>query len=148
MLTSARLILHSHRLATKLGCLASTGIIKALPGSTNTVPGTVRFSLDTRSSEDQVLLEYEKQLKNDFESLAQNVSVEGFDQSEFIGKGCEIEWTLDFESEATKFDPEAIECVRDSANELFKHTNGELVQTMTSGAGHDSVRCLPIPFYE
>ena len=35
MLTAAKLILHSHRLATCHSCLASTGILTLSPGSTN-----------------------------------------------------------------------------------------------------------------
>lgn len=44
MLAAAKMILHSHRLATQHSSLASTGILKLTPGSTNTVPGTVVFS--------------------------------------------------------------------------------------------------------
>lgn len=36
MLTAAKLILHSHRLATKYSSLASTGMLTLTPGSTNT----------------------------------------------------------------------------------------------------------------
>src|SRR5271156_2841878 len=49
MLTAAKLIPHSHNVATELGCLASTGILALKLGSTNTVPGFVQFSLDIRS---------------------------------------------------------------------------------------------------
>ena len=35
MLTAAKMILHSHRLASQRSCLASTGILTLAPGSTN-----------------------------------------------------------------------------------------------------------------
>ena len=35
MLTAAKMLLHSHRLATQNSCLASTGILSLAPGSTN-----------------------------------------------------------------------------------------------------------------
>ncbi|KAL8926063.1 MAG: hypothetical protein Q9172_001942 [Xanthocarpia lactea] len=60
LITAAKLILHSHRLAVRYDALASTGIIHAKPGSTNTVAGRVQSSLDIRASKDDVLLDLEK----------------------------------------------------------------------------------------
>ena len=54
MLAAAKMIVHSHRLAAACGALATTGILQVKPGSTNTVPGTVHFSLDIRAREDKV----------------------------------------------------------------------------------------------
>ncbi|PMZ61375.1 Zn-dependent hydrolase, partial [Pseudomonas sp. FW306-2-11AA] len=42
----ARMMVRAREVASSQGCLASVGIIEAKPGSVNTVPGTVSFSLD------------------------------------------------------------------------------------------------------
>lgn len=77
MLTAAKLILHSHNKATELGCLASTGILTLKPGSTNTVPGWVQFSLDIRSKEDALLLKLEEALRSEFAEIAAGKDVGG-----------------------------------------------------------------------
>lgn len=139
MLTAAKMILHSHRLATKHSCLASTGILTLSPGSTNTVPGTVRFSLDIRGAEDDRLMGLENQLKTDFDRIARNEAVDGLNEGGTLGRGCTVEWVLDAPSKAVKFDKDCIRCVEDSAKELFGDEHENLTQTMISGAGHDSV---------
>lgn len=133
MLAAAKMILHSHRLATKHACLASTGILTLSPGSTNTVPGAVRFSLDIRASEDSRLMMLEHELKVDFEKIAKNEAVD--DLNKTIGRGCTVKWTLDAPSEAIKFDEDCIRCVDESARELFGDGHKELTQHMISGAG-------------
>lgn len=139
MLTAAKMILHSHRLATKHSCLASTGILTLQPGSTNTVPGTVRFSLDIRTGDDARLLRMEEELKRDFTRIAAGDDVGGLNEGGTPGKGCTVEWRLDAPSTAIKFDEECIRCVEQSANALLGPEADSLVQRMTSGAGHDSV---------
>ena len=139
MLTAAKMILHSHRLATKHSSLASTGILNLTPGSTNTVPGTVRFSLDIRTGEDDRLMRLEEELRADFNKIARNEAVDDLNECGTIGKGCTVEWTLDAPSEAIKFDRDCIACVADSAKDLLGGEHGNLTQAMISGAGHDSV---------
>lgn len=136
LLTAAKMILHSHQLAAERNALASTGILNLEPGSTNTVPGWVQFSLDIRSKHDEVVLQLENQLKEDFARIATNQQINSIDQGGIAGKGCEVTWTLDAPSEAVKFDPVCIGCAKNSASDLFG-TGG--VELMTSGAGHDSV---------
>ena len=48
--------IHSRRLESTCDALASTGILMLKLGSTNTVPGTIQFSLDIRSPKDKVVL--------------------------------------------------------------------------------------------
>ena len=129
------MILHSHRLATKHSCLASTGILTLSPGSTNTVPGAVRFSLDIRAGEDSRLMILEHELKVDFEKIAKNEAVDDLNKSGTIGKGCTVKWTLDAPSEAIKFDEDCIRCVDESAKELFGDGHKKLTQYLISGAG-------------
>lgn len=142
MLTAAKLILHSHNVASQMKCLASTGILTLKPGSTNTVPGFVQFSLDLRSKKDATLLELEEKLKSDFARIAAGES----HNSDFTvndlgtkGKGCSVEWKLDTDSPATIFHDDCVQCVEESAKEMLGTSSGNLVQRMTSGAGHDSV---------
>ena len=139
MLASAKMILHSHRQAGKYGALASTGILKLSPGSTNTVPGLVQFSLDIRSQDDDVLMQLERQLKDDFAKIAKNERVDELNEGGILGKGCTVDWRLDAPSEAVKFDKGCIACVEESAKEFFGDRFHDLTQNMTSGAGHDSV---------
>lgn len=139
MLTAAKMILHSHRLATKHSSLASTGILTLQPGSTNTVPGTVSFSLDIRTGDDGRLLRMEQELKEDFERIARGEDVGGLNQGGTQGRGCNVEWRLDAPSAAIRFDPDCIRCVEESAQSFLGPQAHSLVQRMTSGAGHDSV---------
>ncbi|KAL8710333.1 MAG: hypothetical protein Q9220_005103 [cf. Caloplaca sp. 1 TL-2023] len=136
LLTTAKLILHSHRVAVKFGALASTGIIQAHPGSTNTVPGLVQFSLDIRAGDDDTLMEMEEQLKRDFERISKGDSVDGL--ADKGGRPCTVEWTLDAPSSAVKFHPNCIDCVRQSALQLLgeeKKFSTTSIQDMISGAG-------------
>ncbi|KAL9640774.1 MAG: hypothetical protein Q9164_000089 [Protoblastenia rupestris] len=140
MLAAAKMILHSHRLASKYCALASTGILKLSPGSTNTVPGLVQFSLDIRSSEDKVLTRLEEQLKHGFARIASNEFVNDINEGGTLGDRCTVKWCLDAPTEAVKFDKDCIRCVHDSAKDLFGDKYVALTQNLTSGAGHDSVR--------
>lgn len=139
MLTAAKLILHSHNKARADGCLASTGILKLRPGSTNTVPGWVQFSLDIRSREDATLSKLEEALKKDFERIANGEDVSGVNAQGTKGRGCTVEWQLDTDSPATKFYEDCIKCVEESAKSMLGTNAGGQVRRMTSGAGHDSV---------
>ncbi|CAM1510780.1 Fc.00g082930.m01.CDS01 [Cosmosporella sp. VM-42] len=70
LLLAARCISQSHRLATKHQALASTGILRLTPGSTNTIPGYVSFTLDIRAPADSTVERLENDLKHDFNLLA------------------------------------------------------------------------------
>ncbi|KAL8717628.1 MAG: hypothetical protein Q9225_005147 [Loekoesia sp. 1 TL-2023] len=135
LLTAAKLILHSHKLAARKSALASTGIIRAEPGSTNTVPGWVQLSLDIRAGDDQTLMDMEEQLKYDFDKIAEGATVDGLNDGTIAGRACSVQWTLDAPSRAVKFDSECIDCVRRSAEGLFGYQSANLIQDMISGAG-------------
>jgi hydantoinase/carbamoylase family amidase len=137
MLTAAKLILHSHNKATELGCLASTGILTLKPGSTNTVPGFVQFSLDIRTKEDVKLSKLEEVLRTDFAKIAAGEDVGSVNAFGTKGKGCTIDWKEDTDSPATKFNEDCIRCVEASAKDMLGTNAGTQVQRMTSGAGHD-----------
>lgn len=132
----AQMMVRAREVAASKGCLASVGIIEAKPGSVNTVPGTVSFSLDIRGPEDDLVVEVENQLRSDFDAIA---AAEGAG----IGKPCRVEWTLDFDSPAVKFHEDCINCVQESAHAVVADEpvadTKSLVRTIMSGAGHDSV---------
>ena len=139
MLTASKMILHSHRIATKHSCLASTGILTLSPGSTNTVPGIVKFSLDIRAGQDDRLMMMEKNLKVDFEKIATGEDVGGLNEGGTPGRGCTVEWTLDAPSTAIEFNEDCVRCVEESTRGLFGEEAASLTQVMISGAGEISL---------
>lgn len=139
LLTAAKMILHSHRAATSAAALASTGILTLAPGSTNTVPGTVRFSLDIRASKDSTLDKLESDLHAAFDAIAAGDDVGGLNDGTTRGKPCTVSWRTDSVSPAVNFHDDCIKCVTDAAGALFGGEAEKLTKTMVSGAGHDSV---------
>jgi hydantoinase/carbamoylase family amidase len=137
MLTAAKLILHSHNKATELGCLASTGILTLKPGSTNTVPGQVKFSLDIRSGNDSRLQHLEEVLRRDFDEIAAGEDIGGLNSQGTRGVGCTVEWQTDTLSSAIQFHRDCIACVEESAKSILGPNGQDLIQRMISGAGHD-----------
>ncbi|KAI0112568.1 hypothetical protein GGR51DRAFT_46087 [Nemania sp. FL0031] len=137
MLLAARLITHSHRLATKHSALASTGILTLTPGSTNTIPGLVSFTLDVRAPADSTVDAVEADLKRDFAALAAGENIGGLLDGATPSKPLEVSWRTDSISPATLFHPDCIAAVRASAEAVTG--DRKLVRDMSSGAGHDSV---------
>jgi acetylornithine deacetylase/succinyl-diaminopimelate desuccinylase-like protein len=137
LLLAARMITHSHRVATKHKALASTGILRLTPGSTNTIPGNVSFTLDIRSPADEVVDKVEEQLKHDFDLLARGQDVDGILQGSTPSLPLKVTWRTDTISKATKFNPDCIQAVRESAESVLEGTDGFV--DISSGAGHDSV---------
>ncbi|KKK22937.1 hypothetical protein AOCH_002946 [Aspergillus ochraceoroseus] len=110
----ARMMVRAREVASSHGCcLASVGTIEAKPGSVNTVPGTVSFSLDIRGPKTALVTQVEAELRKDFDSPAVN------------------------------FHSDCIECVQLSAEAVATDAGvanpKSLVRTIMSGAGHDSV---------
>ncbi|KAK9422895.1 putative Peptidase M20 dimerization domain-containing protein [Seiridium unicorne] len=137
LLLSSYLIAHSHRLATKLSAVATTGIIVASPGSVNTIPGHVRFKLDIRAPTDETLERLETEMKRDFGILAAGGDVDGLRAGGTTGQPQSIVWQTDTVTPATTFHSDCVEIVRASAASVTSSDN--LFRDMTSGAGHDSV---------
>lgn len=144
------MILHAQHLAASKNALASTGIVTALPGSVNTVPGHVRFSLDIRAPLDATVDELEEALRRDFYALARGEATAFSAESPYEGLPLSVNWQTDTVSPATRFHPDCIAAVRDAAHSVLGGTTDtsvcsaaapptDLVREMTSGAGHDSV---------
>lgn len=132
----SRMMVKAREVAAAKKCLASVGIIEVKPGSVNTVPGTVNFSLDLRGPETEMVADVEKELRKEFDAIAA-------EEGAGIGKPCRVEWTLDFDSPAVKFHEDCIQCVQDAAYAVVADApvadTKSLVRTIMSGAGHDSV---------
>jgi len=125
MLCAAKIIVASNGIAKKHNGVASTGIIHAYPGSTNTVPGKVVLSMDMRHLKNETLDAMDAEFHQEVERIS----------NEDSEKGCEVEWRLDTDAKATHFHQDCIQCVKESA----AATVGEdMAMEITSGAGHDS----------
>ncbi|KAF2263449.1 N-carbamoyl-L-amino acid hydrolase [Lojkania enalia] len=139
LLTASKMILHSHRLATTNSALASTGILNLKPGSTNTVPGEVTFSLDIRAPKDSTVQRMAAQIKSDFPKIAAGQDVMNCNENCITGLPCEVSITEDFDSPATTFHPDCIAAVHQAAHSALGSNSHNLIMDMVSGAGHDSV---------
>ncbi|KJX98994.1 beta-alanine synthase like protein [Zymoseptoria brevis] len=146
LLTASKLILASHRIAHRYKALASTGILTLKPGSTNTVPGFVQFSLDIRAPRNETVEQVEQECRVAFDQIAAGADAEGVNTGCAISeRECTVEWQTDFENPATYFHDDCIACVRKAGADLcgddkVKGLNlGKWGKFMTSGAGHDSV---------
>lgn len=132
----ARMMVRAREVAAAKSCLASVGIVEAKPGSVNTVPGLVSFTLDIRGPETDMVQAVEVELRKEFDAIAA-------EEGKGIGKPCRVEWTLDFDSPAVKFHESCIDCVQQSAEAVIADAETlepkSLVRTIMSGAGHDSV---------
>ena len=128
------MIAQSRHVAASHSALASTGILTLRPGSVNTVPGTVQFSLDIRAAEDDRLVKLEEDLKIVFSKIAEGYPIgeEATAEVQVQGLPCKIDWRSETPSKAVKFHDDCIRCVRETSRELF---GDEATQTMTSGAG-------------
>lgn len=142
LLAASKMIITSRDVAYEEGGLASTGIIEAKPGATNTCSGLVVFSLDVRAKSDAVVANIEKRLKAEFGDIAAGKTTSSsptVKNSEAHPDVVSVEWRLDSDSPAVKFHEDCIKCVTSATEDLFGDEATELTKRMTSGAGHDSV---------
>ncbi|KAE9961360.1 hypothetical protein BLS_002339 [Venturia inaequalis] len=140
LLASAKMILHSHKVATRLGALASTGILSLKPSSTNTIPGSVTFSLDMRAPSDALVEAAERDIRASFAAIAAGTDIGGLNNGTTPSLPCSLNITVDSVSPAIRFNDECIACVKGAVEGVFgAAAAGELSREMTSGAGHDSV---------
>lgn len=101
--------------------MATIGIVSAEPGSPNIVPGTVKFTLDTRHPSNEVLGQMVERIKA--------VIVEAAARHKAVA---DIQPLQD--SPAQPFDATCIDMVRKAAEKL-----GVPAREITSGAGHDAM---------
>ena len=131
------MIVQSNAVSARLGALASTGILQLEPGSTNTIPDRVRFSLDVRAHSDTIVETVEAQLKEDFESISKGQGPNDNLESATASQPVSTKWTTDANSPAVYFHHDCVNTVQMSAEAILG--DASLCREMTSGAGHDSV---------
>lgn len=136
MLAAAKMIAAGNHIAKDMSGLLTTGIIRAEPGSVNTIPHTVRFTLDIRHPNDTTLSQIVAQCRQSFEQISKEDSELGVD----------VKWTTLTENSAVEFHPDCVAAVEKAAEQVCaplmadKASNGseKLWRRMLSGAGHDS----------
>lgn len=133
LLAAAKMIVASNEAAKRFDGLVTTGILRAEPGSVNTMAHTTRFTLDMRHPSGDKLAEMVAECRDKFDRIAK-------DDSE---RGVQVEWKQLTDNAAVAFHPDCIEAIEQAAeetcSELPKPTPGHrLWKHMLSGAGHDS----------
>lgn len=103
------------------GLVATVGMITALPGAANVIPGEVRMSLDVRHPYDEVRSLAVANLVTRAQQVAQR-------------RGLELDYRTLYEQAAVPCDPELNERLALSAQ-----AQGYPVHWMVSGAGHDAM---------
>ena len=120
LMAAAELALTVRRIAEEhapAGC-GTVGVFDCLPGSPNTVPGQVHFSVDLRHPDNEVLQQMETQLRSAAESL---------------GDRCQVEIDGYWQYPARPFDATCIDAVQHAVEALrYPH------RRMITGAGHDA----------
>jgi hypothetical protein len=99
----------------------------------------IQFSLNISSNEDTRLSELKDLLKSELAKIVAGEGAGRLDDLGMITKGrdCKVEWQLDTDSPATKFNDDCINCVEASAKYMLGTNAGIEVQRMSSGAEHD-----------
>ena len=118
-------------IAQHYGGLGTVGCIDVKPGSINTIPGEVRFTVDLRHAEEHFL----HTMMGHLNGVIHEVSM--------ASNGVTLETKELFSSQPILFDERAMECVEQSAKGLQGHDGSEIPK-LTSGAGHDSVHTSKI----
>ena len=124
LLTAVRLVEQVNRIALNHAPhgRGTVGYLQVLPNSRNTIPGTVRFSVDFRALEDADLAAMEAELRDACATLVAGDARLMIDLKQVV---C---------FPPSHFDPACVASVRDAAQEL-----GLPCMEVVSGAGHDAV---------
>jgi len=120
--TAAEMILQVEKLPRDMGgnMVATVGEIHNLPNSRNIIPGQVRFTVDIRSWDDELLRRGKEYLQTQVQKIAER-------------RGCAFRWEDIWMINHTPFAEELVQLVKKTAAEL-----GYSTKEMVSGAGHDA----------
>ena len=132
LLAAAKMIVRARELARENGALATVGIIEAKPGAVNTIPGSVRMSLDVRGRTNEIRARTFEACQTEFAAISTGKDKRTQGPQEKVQLQCQI----DSMSEAVQFHEDCIGCVKDATRDLFGE---DKMMEITSGAGHDSV---------
>ncbi|MGB9699128.1 MAG: Zn-dependent hydrolase [Thermodesulfobacteriota bacterium] len=119
---AAEMILQVEKLPRDMGgnMVATVGEIHNLPNSRNIIPGQVRFTVDIRSWDDELLRRGKEYLQTQVQKIAER-------------RGCPLHWEDIWMINHTPFAEELVKMVEKTAAEL-----GYSTKEMVSGAGHDA----------
>jgi beta-ureidopropionase / N-carbamoyl-L-amino-acid hydrolase len=122
LLAAAEMILRVNEIPAKMGgnLVATVGEIQNYPNSRNIIPETVRFTLDLRSWDDDLLSRSWEELKRDFQKVSRK-------------RGCPIRLEEIWKVEHAPFSSDLVRMVRETGRAL-----GLDPLPMVSGAGHDA----------
>lgn len=137
LLAASKMVVAARQIAHEQGALATVGILEARPGAVNTVPGSVRMSLDVRGRSNEIRDRTLKNLRETFNAIARGQALPGANTNEPRDK-VELDWRVDSVSDAVNFHDDCVSCVEAAADAADGvGSNGRM--DMVSGAGHDSV---------
>ncbi|KAF7560283.1 hypothetical protein G7046_g3862 [Stylonectria norvegica] len=134
LLAAAKMIAASNQIAKDFSGLITTGILRAEPGSVNTMAHTVRFTLDIRHPSNATLSKMVARCQETFNKISKEDSEQGV----------AVKWTTLTENAAVEFHPDCLEAVEEAAEDVcasLQHNSREpkrLWKHIMSGAGHDS----------
>ncbi len=119
---AAEMILKVNELPGKMGgnLVATVGEIQNYPNSRNIIPGRVRFTLDIRSWDDDLIRRAWEEAQRDFQKVSRR-------------RGCPIQLEEIWRVKHAPFAPHLVQMVRETGREL-----GLEPFPMVSGAGHDA----------
>jgi N-carbamoyl-L-amino-acid hydrolase len=119
---AAEMILKVNELPGRMGgkLVATVGEIQNFPNSRNIIPEKVRFTLDLRSWDDDLIYKAWEELKEDFQKAAHR-------------RGCPLRLDEIWSVNHAPFAPESVQTIREAARQL-----GFEPYPMVSGAGHDA----------
>ncbi|KAL9054662.1 MAG: hypothetical protein Q9162_004028 [Coniocarpon cinnabarinum] len=137
LLAAAKMVVAARSVAHQQEALATIGILEAKPGAVNTVPGSVRMSLDVRAKSNEVRDRTLQILRETFSDIANGHALANDNVSEPRDK-VKVDWKVDTVSDAVIFHRDCVSCVQAAANEA-DGVGPEGTINVTSGAGHDSV---------
>ncbi len=119
---AAEMILQVNQIPGKMGgnMVATVGEIHNFPNSRNVIPGSVRFTIDIRSWDDDLTTRAGEDLKRACADICAR-------------RGCSLRWAEIWNISHTVFDDRLVKMVWETAGQL-----GYSCHPMVSGAGHDA----------
>jgi N-carbamoyl-L-amino-acid hydrolase len=119
---AAEMILRANELPARMGgnMVSTVGEIHNFPNSRNIIPGQVRFTLDVRSWDHDLVGRAIEEIRKDFLAISER-------------RGCPVRMEEVWRIRPTVFDPALVKKVGEVANQL-----GYSPHPMVSGAGHDA----------
>ena len=120
---AARMMTEAYRIANSRppNACATIGVAEVFPSSINVIPGRVKFTVDLRNPDGDILAEMGREMRSASEKIAQEL-------------GLQLEVKEIWNNPPVKFAPELVKSVQEAVDKLG-YSNRRII----SGAGHDAV---------